>query len=64
MKITKEMPVSGTVRTRQVFASLPTWFNHGSLDKPLRTMVWFDYYTVEERFNYGYWLIIDRRLSE
>ena len=64
MKITREMPVDGTRRTRKVFALLPTFFNHGSLNKPLRTMVWFDYYNVEEYFQYGKWCYGGRKLEE
>jgi len=64
MKITREMPKEGTKRTRKVFALLPMFFNHGSNDKPLRTMVWFDYYIVEEYFQYGEWNYSGRRLEE
>ncbi len=64
MKITKEMPIEGTKRTRKVFAFLPQWFEHGSLNKPLRTMIWFDYYIVEENYQYGGWNYRGKRLNE
>jgi hypothetical protein len=63
MKITKEIPIAGAKRTRKVFALLPTFFNHGSNNKPLRTMVWFDYYIVEDYFEYGKWHYGHRRLE-
>ena len=63
MKLTREMPVAGAKRTRQVYAFLPKWFDHGSLNKPLRTMVWFDYYTIEECFDYGFWRVTKKRLT-
>lgn len=58
------MPITGTKRTRQVYAFLPKWFKHGSLNKPLRTMVWFEHYTVEECYEYGYWRVTNIRLTE
>lgn len=61
MKITRKMPVKGTERTRKVFALVPMFFNHGSLNEPLRTMVWFDYYLVDEYWSYG-WEYKGRRL--
>ena len=64
MKITKEMPKDGTRRVRKVFALVPTFFNHGSNDNPLRTMVWFDYYYVQEYFQYGTWNYGGRMLNE
>lgn len=64
MKITREMPRENTERTRRVFALLPHWFNHGSLNEPLRTMVWFDYYLVDERWSYGEWTFIRRKMEE
>ena len=64
MKITREMPRENTERTRRVFAILPRWFNHGSINEPLRTMVLFDYYLVEERYSYGEWTMIRRKLEE
>ena len=64
MKITREIPREGTERTRRVFALLPHWFNHGSLNEPLRTMVWFDYYLVDERWSYGEWNLVRRKLEE
>jgi hypothetical protein len=63
MKITREMPVENTKRDRRVFALLPTFFDHGSNDKPLRTMVWFDYYIVEEYYRYGSWNYAKRRME-
>ena len=56
MKITKQMPVEHSKRTRKVFAFLPKFFHHGSLNEPLRTMIWLDYYLVEERWSYGGWM--------
>jgi hypothetical protein len=64
MKITKEMPVSGTKRTRKVYAYLPTYFHHGSINNPLRTMVWLDYYLVDEYYEYDYWHFSRRRLDD
>jgi hypothetical protein len=64
MKITRTLPRDGTERTRRVFALLPHWFRHGSNNEPLRTMVWFDYYLVEERWSYGEWTFIRRKLEE
>ena len=64
MKTTRKLPRDGTERTRRVYAILPRWFNHGSINEPLRTMVWFDYYLVEERWNYGEWTMIRRKLEE
>ena len=55
MKITREMPVDGTRRSRKVFALIPMFFDHGPNNKPLRTMVWFDYYYVKEYYQYGKW---------
>jgi len=64
MKITREMPRENTERTRRVFALLPNWFKHGSPNEPLRTMVWLDYYLVDERYSYGEWSLIRRKLEE
>lgn len=64
MKITRPIPKEGTKRTKKVFAIWPMWFDHGSLNEPLRTMVWFDYYIVEEYFQYGQWHYGNRRLNE
>ena len=64
MKITTEMPIEDTKRTRRVFALLPTFFHHGSNNKPLRTMVWLDYYIVEEYYRYGHWRYANKRLVE
>lgn len=55
MKITSVRPRENTERIRKVYALLPKWFNHGSLNEPLRTMVWFDYYYVTEYYRYGGW---------
>ena len=63
MKITRELPVSGTTRERRVFALLPRFFNHGPNIKPLRTMVWFDYYIIEEHYQYGEWSYRGKRLE-
>jgi hypothetical protein len=64
MKITKPIPCEGTERTRRVFALIPYWFDHGSLNEPLRTMVWLDYYLVVERWSYAHWEFIRRKLEE
>lgn len=64
MKITKSLPRDGTERTRRVFALLPYWFEHGTYHEPLRTMVWLGYYLVEERWSYGRWSFIKRKLEE
>jgi hypothetical protein len=64
MKITRPIPCNDTVRTRRVFALLPYWFTHGTLNEPLRTMVWLDYYLVEERWSYGRWELMERKLEE
>lgn len=64
MKITRPIPRNDTVRTRRVFALLPYWFEHGSLNEPLRTMVWLDHYLVEERYSYGKWELMERKLEE
>ena len=64
MKITRQMPVEGTNRTRRVFALLPQWFDHGTLNEPLRTMVWFDYYLIEEIYEYGNWRYRGKRLAD
>jgi hypothetical protein len=63
MKITREMPRENTQRTRRVFALIPYWFNHGSNNEPLRTMVWLDYYLVEEQWRYGEWKYMGRKLE-
>ena len=64
MKITRQMPVEGTRRTRRVFALLPQWFDHGTLNDPLRTMVWFDHYLIEEIYQYGGWSYRGKRLDD
>ena len=64
MKITREMPKQNTERTRRVFALIPSFFNHGTNNAPLRTMVWFDDYLVDERWSYGEWTFIRRKLEE
>ena len=64
MKITRQMPIEGTRRNRKVFAQIPMFFNHGSHNEPLRTMVWFDHYIVEEYYQYGRWHYGKRRLDE
>jgi hypothetical protein len=64
MKITRPMPVAGTRRTRKVYALLPKFFVHGSNNQPLRTLVWFDYYLVDETYEYGEWNYRGRRLDE
>lgn len=64
MKITKELPVSGTNRSRKVFAFLPVFFRHGSLNKPLRTMIWLEHYIVDENYEYGTWNYRGKRLNE
>jgi hypothetical protein len=64
MKITRQMPVEGTLRTRRVFALLPYWFDHGTLNEPLRTMVWLDYYLIEEIYEYGNWRYRGKRLVD
>jgi hypothetical protein len=64
MKITREVPTSGTRRTRRVFAFLPKYFAHGTRDNPLITMVWLDYYLVEEEYHYGKWRHVEKRLEE
>lgn len=63
MKITREVPKAGTQRTRRVYALLPKFFDHGSNNEPLRTMVWLDYYLVEEHYEYGVWCYRGRRLE-
>ena len=64
MKITKEIPRAGTKSTRRVFAFLPKYFKHGTLNNPLRTMVWLDYYLVVEEYRYGKWERVGQRLEE
>jgi hypothetical protein len=64
MKITREMPVDDSRRVRKVFALIPTFFNHGSKNKPLRTMVWLDYYYIKEYYQYGKWNYSERMLDE
>jgi hypothetical protein len=64
MKLTRSIPRRDTTRTRRVFALLPYWFDHGTLNEPLRTMVWFDYYLVEERWSYCKWEFMGRKLEE
>jgi hypothetical protein len=64
MKLTRPIPRRDTTRTRRVFALLPYWFDHGTLNEPLRTMVWLDYYLVEERWNYCKWEFMGRKLEE
>lgn len=56
MKLTEQLPRDGETRERRVFALFPTWFKHyGDGGVPLRTMVWLEYYIVEERYQWGGW---------
>jgi hypothetical protein len=64
MKITVPMPQEGTRRARKVFALIPTYFHHGSNNEPLRTMVWLDYYYIQEQYQYGRWRYNERMLDE
>jgi hypothetical protein len=64
MKITRPIPRDNETRDRRVFALLPHWFEHGTPNEPLRTMVWLDYYLVEERYSYGKWELMERKLEE
>lgn len=64
MKITRELPVSGTIRTRKAFAFLPKWFKHGSNNNPLMTVIWLEHYLVEEHYGYGTWNFRGKRLND
>lgn len=63
MKLTKELPRDGEWRERKVFAWFPMWFKHyADGGAPLRTMVWLEYYIVEECYQWGGWSLRDRKM--
>jgi hypothetical protein len=60
---TVELPKSGTIRTRKVFALLPVEFYHGAPDNPQKSTVWLDYYLIDECYTDRTWYYWGTRLN-